>query len=86
MTDLRSSQDAVEVWVVDTDRLVVSQATAEVWVRWAPGTTMIVSQAVSELWLDAASGVTRFVISQAVAEVWGAIPTTKVFWLSSQTI
>lgn len=63
MTDFRNSQTVAEAWViVSSDRLVVSQTLAEVWLRQIPTTACVISQALAEVWVPspvAAPPVTR---------------------------
>lgn len=86
MTDFRQSQNVLEVWIADPPAVRVSQTRAEVWIQNQPPTFFGVSQAALEAWETMTAPQVKFVVSQLRLEIWGYTPTTRVFWLSSQTI
>jgi hypothetical protein len=51
MTDLRSSQNALEAWVQNLPAVRTSQVAGEVWMRQIPVTAVVVSQALVEVWV-----------------------------------
>jgi hypothetical protein len=85
MTDFRSTQTGLEVWVVNPSKAQASQTGLEAWV--SQPVSFLASQVGIELWQSIGVLSRQFVITQNGLEVWipgpaiGALQRPPFFWI-----